>query len=173
MSPLEIMSRIRVQSLVDLLNRAYKGSRWHSFATAVKGMTEEEALWEPPTGYQGFAWANGSALKIIFHVGADKIVQVSTALGEGGIDWNAMEHRFRAMGSGLKAALQIAEEGHETILDALEALSDDDLEIERPVWGGGRMPTGDLFRMLAEHDFYHAGQIAYVRGLYAASFKRG
>lgn len=165
------MSRIRVHSLVDLLNRAYKGSRWHSFASATKGLTEEEARWEPPAGYQGFAWANGSALKIIFHVGADKIVQISTALGESGIDWNAMEHRFRAMGSSLHAALQITHEGHETVLDALEALSDDDLQVERPVWGGGRVPTGDLFMMLAEHDYYHAGQIAYVRGLYAASVK--
>jgi hypothetical protein len=166
------MSRIRVHSLVDLLNRAYKGSRWHSFAAALKGLTEEEARWEPPTDYQGFAWANGSALRIVFHVGADKIVQISTAFGESGIDWTAMEHRFRAMGSNLKAAMQIAKEGHETVLDALEALSDDDLQIERPIWGGSRIPTGDLFMMLAEHDFYHAGQIVYVRSLHEASKAR-
>jgi hypothetical protein len=76
--------------------------------------------------------------------------------------------RFRAMGGNLAAALQIAQEGYETTLDALAPLTDDDLEVERPYWGGGRMPTGDLFLMLAEHDVYHAGQIIYIRGMYAA-----
>ena len=53
-------------------------------------------------------------------------------------------------------------------LAALAPLTDDDLEGERPYWGGGRMPTGDLCLMLAEHDAYHAGQIVYIRGMYAA-----
>jgi len=160
--------KTRVNFLRELLIQAYEGSRWHSFRSAVRDMTPEEALWTPPTGYKGFRWADGSILKIIFHLGADKMVQIATAFGEGALDWTAMEHRFKAMGGDLSAALHIAQEGHETVLDALAPLSDDDLSIERPYWGGGRMPTGDLFLMLAEHDFYHAGQIRYIRGLYAA-----
>jgi len=101
-------------------------------------------------------------------VGADKIVQISTAFGEGGVDWLAMEHRFKAMGGNLQAALQIAQEGHETVLDAMAPLTDDDLEVERPTYGSGRITTGSLFLMLAEHDFYHAGQIQYIRGLISA-----
>ncbi len=162
------MMRTRVNFLKELLVQAYEGSRWHSFKAAVRGLTPEEAIWRPPTGYKGFRWADGSILRIVFHVGADKIVQISTAFGEGAVDWTAMEHRFKAMGSDLNAALQIAQEGYETSLDALAPLSDDDLLVERPYWGGGRMPTGDLFLMLAEHDFYHAGQIQYIRALYAA-----
>ncbi len=160
--------RTQVQFLKRLLEQAYEGSRWHSFRSAVEGLTDDEALWVPPTGFKGFRWADGSILKIIFHVGADKIVQISTAFGEGGVDWLAMEHRFKAMGGNLQAALQIAQEGHETVLDAMAPLTDDDLEVERPTYGSGRITTGSLFLMLAEHDFYHAGQIQYIRGLISA-----
>lgn len=160
--------KTRVNFLKELIVRNYEGSAWHSFKTAVRDLSEEEARWIPPTGYKGYRWADGSILKIIFHLGADKLVQISTAFGEGGVDWRAMEHRFRAMGGTLNAALQIAQEGYETTLDALAHLTDDDLEVERPYWGGGRMTTGELFLMLAEHDVFHAGQIIYIRGLYAA-----
>lgn len=160
--------RTRVEFLRALLVRCYEGSPWHSFKAAVRNLTEEEALWRPPTGYKGYRWADGTILKIIFHVGADKLVQLSTAFGEGSVDWTAMENRFRAMGANLQAALQIAQEGYEATLDALAPLNDDDLAVERPYWGGGRMPTGELFLMLAEHDVYHAGQIIYIRGMYAA-----
>ncbi len=164
--------KTQVNFIRELLVQAYEGSRYHSFKTAVKSLTEEEALWVPPTGYKGYFWADGSILKIIFHAGADKLVQISTAFGEGSVDWVAMEHRFKAMGGNLQAALQIAQEGYETTLDALAPLTDDDLLVERPTWGMGRMETGKLLLMLAEHDIYHAGQIIYVRCMYAAVHKK-
>lgn len=164
--------KTQVNFLRELLVQAYEGSHYHSFKTAVQSLTEEEALWVPPTGYKGYSWADGSILKIIFHTGADKLVQISTAFGEGSVDWVAMEHRFKAMGGNMQAALQIAQEGYETILDALAPLTDDDLLVERPTWGMGRMETGKLLLMLAEHDFYHAGQIIYIRGMYAASHRK-
>lgn len=160
------MSKIRAQALTEWAKQAYHGSAYHSFQAVVKGLTQEEAEWKPPIGYAGFPWADGSIVKIIFHTGADKLVQLSTALGESSLDWQAMENQFRAMHGDLQAALAIAREGHETVLDALESLSDDDLDVERPVYGGGRKTLYALFQMLIEHDFYHAGQIAYVRGLY-------
>lgn len=164
----ELGMKTQVNFLRGLLIEAYEGSRFHSFRSAVANLTEEEALWVPPPGYKGFSWADGSILKIIFHVGADKLVQTSMAFGEGSVDWVAMEHRFKAMGGNLQAALQIAQEGFETTLDAIASLNDDDLQVERPTWGMGRVETGKLFLILAEHDFYHAGQIVYIRGLYAA-----
>lgn len=164
--------KTHVNFIRELLVQAYEGSPYHSFKAAVQNLTEEEALWVPPTGYKGFSWADGSILKIIFHTGADKLVQISTAFGEGSVDWVAMEHRFKAMGGNLQTALQIAQEGYETTLDALAPLTDDDLLVERPTWGMGRMETGKLLLMLAEHDFYHAGQIIYIRGMYAASHRK-
>jgi hypothetical protein len=65
--------KARVNFIRELLVRTYEGSPWHSFKTAVRGLTEEEALWVPPTGYKGYRWADGSILKIIFHLGADKL----------------------------------------------------------------------------------------------------
>lgn len=159
--------KTRVNFLKELIVRNYEGSPWHSFKTAVRDLTEEEALWVPPTGYKGYRWADGSILKIIFHLGADKLVQISTAFGESGVDWRAMELRFRAMGGNLNAALQIAQEGYETTLDALAPLTDDDLEVER-VLGRRTHDHRRSLLMLAEHDVYHAGQIIYIRGLYAA-----
>lgn len=161
--------KAQVNFIRELLVQAYEGSRWHSFQSVIRNLTEEEALWIPPTGYEGFHWADGSILKIIFHLGADKLVQISSAFGEGSVDWVAMEHRFKAMGGHLGAALHIAQEGFETTLDALAPLTDDDLLVERPTWGMGRIETGKLFILLAEHDIYHAGQIAYIRGLYASA----
>lgn len=167
-----MLSRPRVERLIEAVHQAYHKSRWHSFQAAVRGLTEEEALWQPPA-YKGFSWSNGSILQIIFHVGADKLVQMSHAFGEGSLDWNAAERRFKGMGANLHAALQIAQEGYEAVLDALEALSDEDLLVERPIWGGHRMPTGEVFQMLVEHDYYHAGQIRYVRCLYAGMKEKG
>ncbi|NUL82575.1 MAG: DinB family protein [Armatimonadetes bacterium] len=166
------MSRVLVASLTEQLNRAYKGSKHHSFRSAVKDLAEEDARWAPPA-FKGFPWAHGSIVEIVFHVGADKIVNCSQSFGEGAIDWTAMERRFRSAGSSLAAALEIAEEGYDTTLDALAALSDDDLYIERPIWGGERMRTGDMFKMLSEHDYYHAGQIMYVRCLLAGYREKG
>lgn len=164
--------KTQVNFIRQLLVQAYEGSRWHSFKSAVQNLTEAEALWVPPTGYRGFPWADGSILKIIFHTGADKLVQISTAFGEGSVDWVAMEHRFKAMGGHLQAALQIAQEGYETTLDAIASLTDDDLQVERPTWGMGRLEAGKLLILLAEHDLYHAGQIVYIRGLYASAQKQ-
>jgi len=56
----------------------------------------------------------------------------------------------------------------ELVKARLLALDDRDLETLSPIWGGKQLPAAQIFAMCLEH----AGQIMYVRCLYAGA-KRG
>jgi len=74
----------RVELLLEFLDRAYAKSRWHSLLSAVEGLTAEEAAWTPPR-FAGFPFMNGSICDLVFHVGADKLFQISRRAIDAGI----------------------------------------------------------------------------------------
>jgi len=95
------MSQIQVRFLADRLEEAYRKSSWHSLKGVLKGLTSEEASWRP-FHYKGFAWNSGSILDILFHVGADKHVQMDWAFGSRTLTWKGMTTRFQQEGGDLK-----------------------------------------------------------------------
>ena len=107
---------------------------------------------------------SGSIRDIVFHVGADKLFQISQRFGDGTITWEAMTTRFAGEGRSLAAALKIAEQGHAAVCSALAALTDDELELKTTMEGRA-MRNADFFALMIEHDAYHAGQIRYVRNI--------
>lgn len=152
--------------LKQQLEEAYRGSRWHSFKSALKGITPEEARWTPPA-YEGFPWMKGSIVEIVFHVGGDSLYQLDYALGERKLTWEALEERFRAEGGDLNAALRLAEEGYQALKRALDSLTDEDLKRQYPIpEGKGERTLGEFFSMMVEHHLYHAGQIVYIRSIW-------
>ncbi|MCS6949607.1 MAG: DinB family protein [Armatimonadota bacterium] len=154
----------RVQMLAELLERAYRGSRYHALRRALEGVDEEMARWQPPH-YKGFPWMHGSILEIAFHAAGDKHALHNTAFGDGRLTWEQIRQQFEADGGDLGAAIRLADKGHEQLLATLRTLSDEQLEQKVPYYHGRRMSAGEIFLLAAEHDLYHAGQIWYVRCL--------
>jgi hypothetical protein len=64
-----------------------------------------------------------------------------------------------------KADVALLDEMHRGMRAAVAALEPGDLQATT---GKGRLTNGMLVRGVALHDVYHAGQIQYVRQLYAA-----
>lgn len=156
----------KVELLLELIDRTYAKSRWHSLLSAVKDLTEEDAVWTPPH-FAGFPFMDGSIRDLVFHLGADKRYQIGQRFGDGAVTWAAMTARFAREGRTLAAALAIAEEGHAAVRSALASLTDDELE-DRTLLDDRPMRNADFFAMMIEHDAYHAGQIRYVRNMIEA-----
>ncbi len=165
-------SHSKIELLKNALERAYQGSQWHSFKSALKGITQEEALWKPDH-YEGFPWMDGSAQQIIFHVGGDSFYQLDHALGQRALTWDALLAQFQASGGHLPAALQMADSGYQALQQALSHLSDQDLskKYQTPEKKGERI-IEEFFEMMIEHHFYHAGQIVYIRSMWKVFKKK-
>jgi hypothetical protein len=166
---------IIVEHFKEQLEAAYKGSRWHSLLSALKGVTPEEAGWKPPA-YKGFPWMQGSIVEIVFHVGGDSLYQLDHALGERRLTWEELQERFQAEGGDLKAAMQLTAEGYQALQNALDSLTDEDLKhtYPTPESKGQRQRTlKRFFEMMIEHHLYHAGQIVYARCLYQGLKEQG
>ncbi len=158
-------TRTIVERLKRDLEAAYRGSQWHSFRSALKDITPEEASWTPPA-FKGFPWMRGSILEIVFHVGGDSFYQLDYALGDRRLTWEELQRRYQAEGGDLQAAIKLAEEGYQTLQRVLDSLTDEDLARTYPTpEGKGERSLEDFFRMMIEHHLYHAGQIVYARCL--------
>jgi uncharacterized damage-inducible protein DinB len=73
-----------------------------------------------------------------------------------------------ATGGDLQAAQKLLEEGFSAVQQHLQSLTDADLARTYTAPDGKTQKTlGELFQMLLEHCFYHAGQIVYIRNLWA------
>ena len=162
----------RKEMLAKRLAEAYRGSRYHSFLSSLKGVSEEMARWKP-AHYKGFPHSDGSILNLAYHVGGDKSVLISVSFGDGSVTWERVQARFEEMGGDMAAARALAEQGYHLVLQTLEALSDADLDAARPYYGGKTHTAYEIFSIIAEHDLYHAGQINYVRNLYAGEQQTG
>jgi uncharacterized damage-inducible protein DinB len=168
------MSTLLVEHLKRDLEAAYRGSRWHSFKSALKDISPEEADWTPPA-YQGFPWMKGSITEIVFHVGGDSLYQLDHALGEKKLTWDELTRRFEELGGDLEAALKLVEEGYQALQRALQSLTDEDLERTYPTpesKGKSERTLSEFFRMMIEHYLYHAGQIVYIRSLLKGEHSR-
>ncbi len=158
--------RVIVAHVQRQLEAAYRGSRWHSLAAAIKGLKPEEARWQP-AHYKGFSWARGSIVEILFHVAGDTLYQLDYAFGAGSLTWEALQARFQREGGDLQAALRLLDESFTVLQRNLENVKDADLSRTYTAPDKTTKTLGELFHMLLEHFLYHAGQIVYIRNLWA------
>lgn len=159
--------RILVTHLQQQCEAAYQGSPWHSLKGAIKGIKPDEATWQPPR-YKGFPWAHGSIVEILFHVAGDTLYQLDYAFGQRSLTWEELQERFRRAGGDLEAARKLLDESFSALQQHLKTLTDADLARTYIAPDGKTQKTlGELFQMLLEHYLYHAGQIVYVRCLWA------
>ncbi len=161
---------MEVEHLQRRLEESFRSSPYHSFLGSLQGVTDDEARWIP-THYRGYPHMTGTILNLAYHVAGDRFVLVSTAFGDGLVTWKKMQARFESYGGDLAAAIRLAEEGHRLVLETLTGLTDADLPVSHPYYGGKTHTAEELFHIIIEHDVYHAGQIRYVRNLYAGGKK--
>ena len=144
--------------LLDLAERAFTKSPWHSIRAALDGVTEK-AFHAIPERHFGFPWMNGSISDIVYHVTGDKLVQLNHAFGDALMNWENVPVQKTDMAT----MLEELKASHQAMLKAIRAT--DDLDAKVTGWGGKRLIVTDFFLMLIEHDLYHAGQIRYIRNL--------
>lgn len=154
-----------VQILLRNLEQGFDHKSWHGpiLKGSLRGIPADQAAWRPAPGRHN-VW------EIAVHAAYWKY-SVLRRLCQG------EEVRFPLKGSNWfprpegepserawKADLQILPDIHRNLRRAVEALSDQDLEI---IPEGSKTRIVDLVIGVAHHDIYHAGQIQLLKRLYS------
>jgi hypothetical protein len=153
------MTAVRVSELVDLLDEAFEGTRWHSLLRNLESVTPADWLWVAPGGRR-------SIRDIVAHVGGCKFMYQDQAFGDGQFTWD--DHPV-AGGEALDtepSAVEWLREGHQRLRDSVAALDDDELLRPRGHHSGTPRETRWIIATMIEHDLYHAGEINYIRALH-------
>jgi uncharacterized damage-inducible protein DinB len=155
----------RKDELLDTLKRSFDGGAWHgpSLKEALADVSAEEAYWRPATHVH-------SIWEITLHV-AGWASEVAARLGgrqpqepDGG-DWPAVRVRDN---DAWEDALQNVFNARDHLLSAVREQSETDLD---EVIGSLDAPLGTDFSKygtalgVAQHNTYHAGQIAVLKKL--------
>lgn len=141
----------------DQLDRAFAGSAWSgpSVLEVLEGVTAAQAAKRP------IASAH-SIWEIVRHIAVWEDVVRRRALGEkfdptGAQDWPKVTDTTPKVWNATLAALKA---GHQELIQVVEAF--DARKLDHPLVPGGS--TGYVqFHGAAQHDLYHAGQIAVLR----------
>ncbi len=148
--------------LLRLQVKAFSSSPWHSVMSAINGVSEA-IFFQTPVRHNGFPWMNGSMSDIVYHLTGDKLVQLSTAFDEGQENWKTMESKLNK--TEMSKMLHNLDLAQSRVVSTLSELPESRLIEQVTTWGGKRLRIWELFLMLIEHDYYHAGQIRYIRNV--------
>jgi len=162
------MSRVQVDSILADLDHA--GRR---VSTAIAGLTDAEYRWHPVPGAFTLkeVWpqptSGSSTIEWkLAHLAAWKMRYANFLFGDG-------SHTFDEIlaCNTMEKVLAYLERARETMRAGIDALTDEALPQERPTGWSRPRDRGPIFptvNWMIQHDVYHAGQIATMRGLYRA-----
>ncbi len=150
--------------IVDQLSRAHDGDPWHGspIVAILKGVTYEQAARRPPNGAH-------SIWELVLHVTGWRNEAVRRAEGKPAAepaagDWPEVGDPTAAR---WKDALAALDASHRDLVAAVRTLQDD--RLLQPTNDPRNRPLGtgvtyyELLHGIAQHDAYHAGQIAMVK----------
>ena len=154
------MSRVGIDLLVRLMNRAFSGGGEHSLLANI-ATVEDESWSKPPQG------GKRSIRDITAHVGMFKFVYANHAFRGADIGYEDSPAKPPAERLATRdAAVVWLHEAHRYLIDAIEELEDDsELEVNRKAHWNKQVPTYHLTVNMLEHDLYHAGEINRTRAL--------
>jgi hypothetical protein len=153
------MTAVRVSELVDLLDEAFQGTRWHSLLRNLESVTPDDWLWVAPGGRR-------SIRDIVAHVGGCKYMYQNQAFGDGRFTWDDPPVAGGEALASVASAVEWLREGHQRLRRSVAALDDDELLRPRPHHSGTPRETRWIIATMIEHDLYHAGEINYIRALH-------
>jgi hypothetical protein len=152
------MTSDRVSELLDLLDEAFQGPRWHALLTNLETVAPADWLWVAPG-------ARRSIRDIVAHVGGCKFMYQNQAFGDGAYTWDAPPVAGGDALATIPAAITWLRDGHERLRQSVAALDDDDLPRLRGHHSGTPQETRWIIKTMIEHDLYHSGEINYIRAL--------
>lgn len=152
-----------VEQVLFLLDTAYDRTSWHgpNLRGAIRGVSPALAAWRPAPDRHNI-W------ELVVHAAYWKYVAWRRLTGAkrgtfalGGSNWlsRPQEATLRAW----RADLQVLEEAHRTLRDAVAAIGPEQLRRRAP---SGTVTTRALLTGVAAHDLYHAGQIQLLKRLH-------
>jgi hypothetical protein len=152
---------------------------WETLRRRLEGLTDEEFFWESMPGCwtvhpdESGRWVEDYAIPApepppfttiawrLVHIAACKIMYHEYAFGPGKLTWDELEIPHTAAD-----AIGWLEEGHARLRDALDGLTDSDLEEMRLTNWGEPWPAWRIFWTMIHHDAHHGAEIGCLRDLY-------
>ncbi len=131
----------------------------------LKSLTLEEALFVPPGGYR-------SVIGTIKHTAAWSHVYRSYAFDSAPVSWRSLQWPDGLRDTINKSDAYLAELirwlnlSHQLWQRDLHRTHEDELDHERPVHWGERIPLVNIVRSIAIHHVYHAGEINQLLSIY-------
>jgi uncharacterized damage-inducible protein DinB len=151
-----------IPQLLFLIDSAYDRASWHgpNLRGSIRGVTPPQAAWRPAAGRHN-VW------ELVVHAAYWKYVAWRRMTGAkrgsfplDGSNW--MTRPQDTTTKAWKADVQLLEETHRTLRQAVAALGPADLP-RRPK--GSKVSNLALVTGIAAHDLYHAGQIQLLKRL--------
>ena len=153
----------RKEACLRLLRAAYQESPWHSLRRRVEGMSEDELAWSPFEGVWG--------PRIAIHVAHCKVIYADQAFGAATLGWGDCDRILgapgdRTDGDRMVCILDLAQE---FLVDRVAGAADEQIERAYPMHDGVPHTGWQVVASMAQHDAWHAGQIALMRDAYRMS----
>jgi uncharacterized damage-inducible protein DinB len=145
----------------------------------VEGLTDDEFFWEPvadcwsvrpgddgrwhgdyaipdpePAPFTTIGWR-------LVHLAECKVMYHEYAFGEATLTWPEIDSAHTAVD-----AIAELERGERLLKDALDGLTDADLDVGRMTNWGEEWPTWRILWTMIHHDLHHGGEIGALRDLY-------
>lgn len=159
------MSRTAIDTLLRLMDVAYRSDPFSSLRKNLESITPEEWVTRPAM-WSATEFGNDPELSIcdlVMHVGGPKRMYANRAFGDATLQWHTIS---RPAAFDIASVLAWLDEGHRILRDGLAALSDDsELAVERIAHWGTPMPRERFITIMISHDLYHAGEINRQRAL--------
>lgn len=144
-----------VETWLRILDDAFEGDAEHSLLGNMANVDDETWAKAAPGG--------GRTIRALFQHAACAAYAYDDAAfrGEPGRwdYWLATAPEERG------AAIEWAREGYRRMRESVDALVDADIETVRDTHWGGRRPAWKILLTMAEHCYYHAGEINHARAL--------
>ena len=142
----------------DEIDRSWRGEAWSGPALQenLAGVDEKSARWAPGAGVH-------SIFELLLHVTCWERVARERVLGRANTPSDA--ENFPTPARSWDDALRMAQTGHAALVEAVRALSDDGIGKTAP---GCSYTLRFMLHGVAQHNLYHAGQIAVLKKLFSA-----
>lgn len=160
------MARSRIESLLHMLEVAYRADPFGSLLGNIKSVSDAEWQIAPEEWSKeefGDTYPELSICDLVVHVGGAKRMHANRALGDGTMQWGGIP---LPAAFDMETVLTWLDEGHRGLVAGLEALADDaELGVERAAPWGAPLRREQTITMMISHDLYHAGEINRQRAL--------
>jgi uncharacterized damage-inducible protein DinB len=150
----------RKETCLRLLDAAYRESPWHALRRQVQGMSAEELAWSP------FARTWGPMVAI--HGAHCKVIYADQAFGPGTLSWGDCDRVLGTPGDRPDGARMsaILDRAQGFLVDHMACASEEQIERTYPMHHGVPQTGWQVAATMAQHDAWHAGQIALMRDAY-------